>query len=456
MSASAALHIVPATVIDEPAPAAPRPTKRRGKRSNGKRRERGESRHTGVVVIKPRPGRAEYSLRYTDPTTGRPRQPRLPDVTTFAAAEAAAVTLFRTLQKRALEVTLAGGREHAASAATLREESAAYLGTVGRKVSRHGRPTSRITLRRYRDVLTQFSAWCEARGCTQLNQLTRTTLAEWLTSRLEADAHGHRRAVSTVNQEVKPVRQMLTAAALAGRLVHLSSDAVRGALARMTQPAPEPRCYSVPEVRAILRAALDFDTSPARPRRAPAMAPVIAAALLTGMRRGELAALQVSMVLFDAPTAYDPSITTGHDVVRLPASITKTGVARDVAMHPYSPLLGELLRALIHGRGPRERVFKIGYVVMGDYAWRLRTAGRGAPADFCLKSLRSTCATYQSPLAGNPKAKADRLGHTLAVAEQHYLALPSGTPLTAPSLESVMQCEPEVREIISRVLAKRA
>lgn len=113
------------------------------------------------------------------------------------------------------------------------------------------------------------------------------------------------------------------------------------------------------------------------------------------------------------------------------------------------------MRELIRGRAGHERVFRMSYQAIGSLSKRLRAGGRTPPEGFCMKDLRSTCATYQSPLPGNAKAKADRLGHTLAVAEEHYLALPSGTPVTAPDLETVMQCEPELREIIARLRAAR-
>jgi integrase len=412
-------------------------------------RARQEARTRGVVIIRPRAGRQFYALRYTDPSTGKCKQPRLAGVTTLEAAEAAAETLSRTLQRRRLDVTLAGGREYAGTTCSLAEEVKTFLTLVKLKVSKQGAPTSPVTLRRYRDSLKVFTDWCETRDVAQLGQLARTTLDEWLTSRRIAPAHGNARAASTVNQEVKPVRQMLVAAAIVGRISHMSSDAIRGALPRLTEPAPAPRCYSVVEMRAVLQAALDYDDQPPAVRHnAPPLSPIMAVALLTGMRRGELAKLQCRDVLFDAPSAYDPSITTGLDFIRLPAAKTKTHQKRDIEMAPYSPLLGELMRALIRKRAGHERVLRVGYSALGDYAWRLRDFG--APEDFALKHLRSTCATYQSPLPGNAKAKAGRLGHTLAIAELHYLALPSGTPVTAPDLETVMKCSELLRVVIER------
>jgi hypothetical protein len=438
-----------------PFPDEPRARRKRGKR-NGKRVERGQSKTPGVVVIFPRPGRRFFALRYVEPETGQSREPKLEGVTTEPAAQAAARELSRNLQRRELQVTLAGGREHSSSVASLRQEIEAYLTSVKHKVSRRGKPTSPTTLRRYRDGLEQFATWCEKRECRQLNQLARTTLSEWKASRFdEATRSGTTRMVSTVNQELKPVRQMLVAAALAGRLVHLNSDAIRGALIRLTQPAPVPVCFSVPALRAALRTALDYDVSHYRPRRSAPIAPVVAAGLLGGLRRGELSTLQVHEVLFNAPSDYDPTVKTGVDALRLPKHKVKTGQKRDVLMAPYSPLLGELMRELIQGRPGREYVFRVSYQQMGNRMKRMRKMPK-APKAFCFKNLRSTCATYQSPLPGNAKAKADRMGHTLQVAEQHYLALPSGTPLTAPDLDTVMQCGAELREVIARVRAERA
>lgn len=415
-----------------------------------------EQEHRGVQVIPPRPGRPYYSLRYTDPSTRKRRQPRLAGVTTEADARAAAVALFRSLQRITLNTALAGGREHSTGSVTLREEATSYVLATGQKVTKHGRPTSASTLAQYRRQLEAFAQWCDGRGVKLLSQLSRVTLADWLASRLAAAAHRRVRKVSTVNQEVKPVRQMLVAAVAAGRLVHLTTDVIRGALKRMTQPAARPRCLSVPEIRATLQAALAYDA--ARPRggkRSKALiAPAVAVALLSGMRRRELALLQCGEVLFDAASEYDPAIRTGHDVIALPGHKTKTGAPRNVLMAPYSPLLGQLLRALTHGRPKTHRVLGIGYQRLGDAVWRLRALG--APADLNVKMLRSTCATCQRPLPGDLKSKAERLGHTLAVAEAYYLAAPTGLPLSAPDLETVMQCHAEVREVLARVQAARA
>lgn len=413
-----------------------------------------EQAHRGVQVIRPREGRPYYALRYTDPVTRECKRPRLAGVTTDAGAHAAAVTLFRSLQERKDEVTTAGGREHAAAVAvTVREESATYVADVARKVTKHGRPTSPSTIKQYSRQLEAFAVWCDVRGITRLRQLERSTLKAWIESRLDAPVCGGKeRKRSTVNQEVKPVRQMLIAAAQSEHL-HLSSDVVRGALKRRTQTAVEPRCLEPDEIRATLQAALDYDVRPDQlggKRRPAPLAPVVAVALLSGMRRGELAALQCREVIFNARPKFKSANQEGIDIIDLPGSKTKTGAPRTVPTTSYSPLLGELLQALTRGRPKAHRVFGIGYQRLGDAVWTLRK--HGAPADLNIKMLRSTCATCQLPLPADIKAKAERLGHTLAVAEAYYLATPTGLPGTQPNLEAVMECEEQVREVIQRVL----
>lgn len=441
------MSAAPSTAIEAsaPAPQPPQPPRR-------KRRRVTAFKHYGVLVMPPERGRPYFRLRFTDPATGKVRRTRLPpEVSSPALATEQAIKLHGELTRRRLEATLAGGPQHVLCSRPLVGELDVYMAAAAARVSKHGRPTCASTLRWYRRQLTQFAEWCAARDVHTLAELTRPLLAEWRASRLATPAHGRPRAVSTVNQEVKPVRQMLLAARAEGRLTHLDSDAVSKPLARLTQSANKPRCLNVPEIRATLRAALAFDASPQRAKHAPQFAPVLAVALLTGMRRSELAELRVGQVLFDKPSDYDPSVVVANvNVIRLRAEQTKTFVARSIAMGaPYSDALVGLMRELCAGRGPHERVLRMGYQRIGDCVWRLTQAGRSAPADLCMKVTRSTCASYQGPLRAHPKANADRLGHTMAIAESHYLALPEGTPTTAKSLEAVMKCGAELDAILA-------
>jgi integrase len=227
------------------------------------------------------------------------------------------------------------------------------------------------------------------------------------------------------------------------------------ALKAEDEPKARPRCYTVPEVRKLLRAALDADANAGvcRGELVAPVAPAVALGLLTGMRRKELALVTVGDVDFENRRAYDGE-ATHNAMIKLPGLITKGGVARGVALDPYAPILHPLLRALTEGRDPRELLLGLTY---GQFSSMIpRLLEHGAPEDFQAKTMRSTCASYQGSLRGNPKMKSDRLGHTLAVSEKHYQAIPDGAPAEAESLEAIMRCKPELDEVIAAIQARTA
>jgi hypothetical protein len=69
--------------------------------------------------------------------------------------------------------------------------------------------------------------------------------------------------------------------------------------------------------------------------------------------------------------------------------------------------------------------------------------------------LRSTCATYLTNAAGIFGAatafmSARQIGHSVMVAERHYLGVHRGIPKDAHTLELAMQIEPHMREVVGR------
>lgn len=66
--------------------------------------------------------------------------------------------------------------------------------------------------------------------------------------------------------------------------------------------------------------------------------------------------------------------------------------------------------------------------------------------------LRATCATYLTNAPGIFGAatvflSARQLGHSVAVAERHYLGVHRGIPKDAHTLEAAMQIEPQMRQL---------
>jgi integrase len=159
------------------------------------------------------------------------------------------------------------------------------------------------------------------------------------------------------------------------------------------------------------------------------------------MRRRELIGLRVEHVLLDAPTPHGRTV----DLIELPAQLSKTRRARDIDANA-SPLMAKLLRALVKGRAPHESLLGLNYGQLGFRLEGLRRV-RGAPK-ISIKTLRSTCATYQLPLPTDLKRKADRLGHGVAVAARHYQSSPRGLPEQTESLEEAMGCAAELEKVI--------
>lgn len=111
----------------------------------------------------------------------------------------------------------------------------------------------------------------------------------------------------------------------------------------------------------------------------------------------------------------------------------------------------ELLLTL---HGDRDRVFHwLGRPILEAARKRLKVYG--APS-FSWQGLRRTCGSYltNSPgIYGSSSAyqSARRLGHSVTVAERHYLGTIKGIPHSATTLEQAMDIEPEAQEVIELV-----
>lgn len=427
-----------------------------GSTPHTRRPRRTPLRHHGVQLLAPGSASGNHArtwtIKWRDPLTRRWRTQRLPglvNTTTDAdKARAAAVRKAAELDAAKRGLLVSGP----AAVVTVQAECARYLtesALEAKKGVNRGQPLDANTVARYRRQLAIFTGWCTRVGCHVLGDLTQAKLADYRSyTRLAKHADGAVRTASTVNLCLKPVRQMLIDAKHGGRLDTLDSDAVRQALRAFPQSTPAPVCWSVPQLQAYLRAARHLDRSHA----VPALAPALCLALLGGLRLGEIYGCRVGDYRPREPTDYDPSRT--HPVLLVDG---KTG-ARTVELLPYSPLLVALLDAMTAGRAADEPLQGLSYDQIDRWCLKLKLQ---------IKSLRSTCASYQGPLLGDPKSKAARLGHTMSVCEVYYMALSKGTPKTQPapdpttpgapwpSLETIMQVSDEVRAVIAAVNARR-
>src|SRR5262249_26484355 len=135
---------------------------------------------------------------------------------------------------------------------------------------------------------------------------------------------------------------------------------------------------------------------------------------------------------------------------------TKTKRARTVGLE-VSPTLRRLLAAL-NEQNDTGNVLGITYDGAAAAAKRLK-ADFGAPAQFGWQVLRSTCGTYLTNApsifgAASAYQSAKQLGHSVAIAEKHYVGVLRSIPCTATTLEAAMEIEPLVERVIEAVEAR--
>jgi len=175
------------------------------------------------------------------------------------------------------------------------------------------------------------------------------------------------------------------------------------------------------------------------------MLPFVLAGLLTGCRFSELARLRWS------------DVHLSQDEVRLSHKATKTGHGRVVRLD-ITPLLAEMLTRMQLKADGAEFVF--GYVEesagrvpvqhpmrrdIAETARKRMVDKHGAPT-FTWHELRRTCGTFLTCAPGiyegaSAYMSAKRLGHSVAVAERHYLGALHSVPKDAETLEAAMEIE---------------
>ncbi len=342
--------------------------------------------------------------------------------------------------------------------------------------------------------------WAKREGVRTTADLTRThlaSLADFVAraprkSAKRGEGRGAHRATSTrrspvtINREQRSLKTLMNTWRTEGRLAGLHRDDIRDTLKALEQPRPDPAFLRPAELRALLAAALRHDEATfaetreehigrrpkgSTPRYVP-IAPFVAFVLLTGMRRSEALALPWSLV--DLEAVDHEGRRVGE--IRLTAKITKTKRDRTIGLE-VSPALRRLLAAMKLASGGAGHVFGgrepyTADVVEAARRRMLRTPddestkatkstaprGFGAPG-FDWQSLRSTCATYLTNAPGIFGAatvflSARQLGHSVAVAERHYLGVHRGIPRDAHTLEAAMQIEGELARVVASVSAR--
>lgn len=430
-------------------------------------------------------GKVQWRARFVDPDTGRETDVTL-DALALPSEEARrqwAITKAKAIARRRMD--LEGGAERAA-VKPLSDALSAYRKAAELRLRAR-------TLVTYDRAAGRFLRWAERAGVETTAELTRARLvdlrAHLIAARRKVNKRGRkrgqpvetsaRRSPVSVNVELRSIKTLLNEWRVAGLLPALDSDAIGDALKALPVAHEQPAYLGAAQLRKLLDAALRHDAATFELTRAenagqgakgttPRNVPIAAFAavlVLTGMRRGEALALTWADVDLDALDAQGRKVGE----IRLAADQTKTHRARTIGLE-VSPALRALLAAMKLRAGDGAlHVFETRdaegerhpYTVDLVEAARKRLQREHSAPRFDWQTLRSTCATYltNAPAifgAATVFLSARQLGHSVQVAEKHYLGVHRGIARDARTLESAMQIEAEVRAVKDAVASTRA
>jgi integrase len=414
---------------------------------------RKRSPHPGLVLLKPTGRRTSWRARFTDPDNGKLTFESLDPLAlrTEAARRDWAISKAKQLARRKLELEGGAARK---TGTPLREGIELFF--TARK-SLRGR-----TVENYRACMAEFVAWADGAGLTALDDVKRPSLLEFKDAVISAP-HGTSKAKAhrsgyTVNRVLRGTSTVLRFLLERNKLPSCSSDDLKVGLKREQASIDRIDILGRSEPAALLRACLEHDGTTYRETRAEhrgegkagstpryeCIAPFTLVLLLTGMRFSECIDLEWSQVDLGA---------VGHDgsavgELYLRAHNVKTKRGREVTFD-VSPSLRELLSVLKHGNG-KGKVF--GWLTRDALEAARKRLKTRAPA-FSWQGLRRTSGSYLTNAPGIFGAaaafhSAKRLGHSVAVAEKHYLGTVKGIPHEAKTLETAMGIEVEAQAVV--------
>lgn len=445
-------------------PGAPEP-QTNGQRPKRRPARRTRSPHPGVVLVRPDAGHPYWRARFVDPDTGRAVKVRL-DPLALSTAETRrewAIRKAKALAKRRME--LASGAPKATGTA-LEDAVKRYY-----EANPQLRPK---TLAAYTATTKKLLAWAERNGVRSADDLTRAGLhgfREELVKqpklavatkgkRGERRETRQRRSAHSINRELRAARTVLGYLAELDLLPKVREGELRRALKKVDAALEQPTFLRPAEIATLLEAALAhdaevFDETRAEHRgdgergtteRYDPVAPFVATLLLTGMRLGEAIALTWSQVDLQALDHDGKPVGEIH----LAGAGTKTKRARVIDL-AVSPLLRELLGVLHENSTKRGKVFAL--TADGAASAMKRLKGKyGAPESFSWQVLRSTCGTYLTNAPGifgaaSAYRSAKQLGHSVTVAEKHYVGL-MRLPSTAKTLDDATGASAVLRRLV--------
>jgi len=426
----------------EPAKAPSKPGKRR--------RRHGDPRHRGVKLIPPSgPKQPYWRARYEDPDRPPVRDAAgnwVPAVTyerlpakvqpgTIETRRDWAIDKHKSLEARRAELA-AGATPRYSGDDLIADVFALYFAGWGKQ----NRPRTQTE---YRTACDLFLAWCATPGLAieRVRQLTKGVLRAWAGSRVAAEldpACGRTgpRAHATVNRELRGLSAVLGELRTQEK-IHLTRDDIADGLAQLDEDHVKRGFSRVAELRAILAACVRYDAAPPRQRTRGGrisqcdgrMLAIVLFFLLTGLRPDEAIWIEWRDIGLD---------DDGNVLITVRAEVSKTGVER-VIDTGHSPLLAHLVSAYAGRTGTILQASIKSLLV----ARHRVIAEFGAP-EFDYKKLRCTCGTYLTcapAIWGDaaPYMSARQLGHSVTIAQKHYVGVVQRISHEARTTEAAMQ-----------------
>lgn len=419
-------------------------------------RKRKGPKHPGVVLIRPDEARRiGWRARFRDPDSGKLTKVSLDaSLTTNEARQEWAVRKSRAIAKRRVEL------ESGAVRAT-----GTMLSDALKKFFKANARLRAGTLDNYQRIADKFEAWAAGQRTVSCDDLTRPVLADFRThlinerrrvhsagtKRREVRETAEPRSAHTVNTDLRKIGTVLRHLVELDLFPRLNEGDLRRALKKIPATTERSTYLKVEQCQALLTAAIRHDgetfaaTRDEHARRVPGttprydpIAPLVAFVLLTGCRFGE--ALGVTWEQVDLDAADSEGAKVGE--IHLRGSDVKTRQARTIGLD-VSPALRSLLASMREESGREGRVFKLTRPQAEAAAKRLRKE-YGAPRSFTWQTLRRTCGTFLTNAPGifgaaSAYRSARQLGHSVQVAERHYVGVERGISRDAHTLEAAMQ-----------------
>jgi integrase len=433
--------------------------------SAGARRRRGPA-HPGVTLLKPDPKRRiGWRARFTNPDNGEIEKPTLDRaLTTTELREEWAVRKSKALDKRRLELE---GGAHRATGTKLSAATDRYF---------EDHPQLRPkTLAVYKAAADKLNAWAGRARVRSADDLNGPKLmafrAELLREPLRAREKGGKRGAMkatdkprsphTINRELRSVRTILGYLRKLALLPRISSDDLKDGLQRIAVGSDRVDYRKPAQLQKLLEAAQRHDADvfkatrdehagkrkPGSTLRHQPIAPFVACVLLTGMRFGEAIDLDWKHVDLDALDNEGRTVGEIHL-----SSATKTKKSRTIGLE-VSPALRKLLAAMHLKSEKKGSVFGLTRDTANTALRRLQREF-GAPAGTGWQALRRTCGTYLTNAPGifgaaSAYRSAKQLGHSVQIAERHYVDVARGIPREARTLEAAMQIEAQLSDMVA-------